>query len=85
MTFRIDPKRWDAMPGYRLKDEFDEFILWFGFNVSFMSEQDAAAGWQLVKELKKKLEERGLDTTEYMHIDSAARGDAQISLFPAHL
>lgn len=83
MTFRIDPDKWDALPSYRLKDEFEEFLNWFGFNVGGMSEKDAAAGWQLIKQLKEILENRGQNVSEYTYVESVARGDSQITLFPA--
>lgn len=82
MTFKIDPELWNSLPNYRLKSEFEEFLRWFGSNVAAIDEKDASAGWLLLCQLKGVMEERGMDTTEYMHLNSAARGDAQISLFP---
>lgn len=82
MTFKIDPDLWNTLPNYRLKAEFEEFLRWFGSNVTAMDEKDASSGWLLLSQLKDVMEERGMDTTEYMHLDSAARGEVQISLFP---
>lgn len=81
MTYRIDPSKWEAMPNYRLKDEFDEFLRWFGYNMPGMKERDAVRGWNLIAELKSILENRGVDMTEYMHVDSVANNDDQISFF----
>lgn len=85
MTFRIDPDKWEFMTNRRLKDELNEFLRWFGSNVDGMSEADADKGWALVKQLKEQLETRGIDTAEFMHLDSAAVGGGQISFFPTHL
>lgn len=81
MTFKIDPNRWPAMSNYHLREEFDEFFRWFGFNVSAMNKREANDGWKLIKQLKELMEERGIDTTQYMYVDSASGSDSQISFF----
>lgn len=68
MTFKIYPEYWDAMPDYRLKRDFEEFIRWFGFNVNDMKKEEAAAGWKLAVEFKNVLEERGLSTDAYLDL-----------------
>ena len=82
MTFRIHPDKWDRMANYRLKDELEEFLRWFGFNVGSMSENDAAAGWQIARDLITVMEGRGMDIAPYMHeeADAArmAKGSASI-------
>ena len=69
------------MTNRRLKDELDEFLRWFGYNMPGMKERDAVRGWNLIAELKSILENRGVDMTEYMHVDSVANNDDQISYF----
>lgn len=81
MTFRVDPEKWEFMTNRRLKDELDEFLRWFGYNMPGMKERDAVRGWNLIAELKSILENRGVDMTEYMHVDSVANNDDQISFF----
>jgi len=81
MTYKIDPSRWSFMSNYKLKDEFEEFLGWFAYNMPGMKESDAVRGWNLISELKGILEERGVDMSEYMHVDSAASDDDQISFF----
>ena len=81
MTFRVDPEKWEFMTNRRLKDELDEFLRWFGYNMPGMKERDAVRGWNLIAELKSIPENRGVDMTEYMHVDSVANNDDQISFF----
>lgn len=85
MTFRIDPDTWSHTNNKRLKAELDEFLRWFGSNVNGMSKADTDKGWALVKQFKEQLEARGLDTAEFMHLDSAVGGGGQISFFPTHI
>ena len=48
MTFRVDPEKWEFMTNRRLKDELDEFLRWFGYNMPGMTERDAVRGWNLI-------------------------------------
>ena len=62
----------------RLKDELDEFLRWFGYNMPGMKERDAVRGWNLIAELKSILENRGVDMTEYMHVDRSEEHTSEL-------
>ena len=85
MTYRIDPSRFEFLPDYRLKEEYEEFSCWFSANASGMSRKDAAMGRLIVTQLEEILYERKQSSTGKYYIDrrTSTKSGSQLRLFPA--
>lgn len=86
MTFKVNPEKWNSVPGYRLKAELDEFERWFTENAAFMKPEDAARGHRLLEQMKEAVSRRNdVDPDRYyVDIHASSPLGSQLRFFPAY-
>ena len=86
MTFRIYPEKWDHLPDYRLREEFEEFLAWFGLNSGYMSKKEAQDGYLLVEKINEIIAEKNLVLSGryYEEHGSSSEEGSQLTFIPTN-